>query len=166
MDERHRTEAGGTLATLDVRPILAGGVDPLATILGTIERIGSGGALLLIAPFRPEPLEELLGERGWRATVRRLDAAKDHVVEFLGPACPDATDLTMLEAPGPLARVLEHAAALNPGGVALLRLPRSPALLSSRLDPAIRLETATAPDGVTLARIERPADARPADERP
>lgn len=158
MEERERTETGASLATLDARPILAGGVDPLETILRTIERIGIGGALLLTAPFRPEPLEELLGERGWRATVRRLGDGKDHVVEFLGPACPDPIDLTMLEAPEPLARVLERAAALADGDAALFRLPRCPALLPARLDPALRLETAAAPDGVTLARVARPPD--------
>jgi hypothetical protein len=154
-----RSGDGERLAALDVRSTLAGGVDPLEDILETVDRIGTAGALVLAAPFRPAPLEELLGERGWRASARRLagGGGQEHVVEFLGEACPEPEDLTTLEAPGPLARVLECAAALAPGDVALFRLPRRPALLPVRLDPSLRLELAVAPDGVTLARLELPA---------
>jgi Uncharacterized conserved protein (DUF2249) len=159
VEERSGNGAGERLAALDVRATLAAGVDPLADILEAVGRLGSGGALVLTAPFRPAPLEELLGGRGWRARARRLaeGEGKDHVVEFLGEACPEPEDLTALEAPGPLARVLERAASLAGGDVAMFRVPRRPALLPVRLDPAVRLELAVAPDGITLVRLELPA---------
>lgn len=156
MSERERDGARERVVALDVRPLLAEGVDPLEVILAEIARIGPAGALLVTAPFRPEPLEALLGERGWRASARRLVDGAGHVVEFLGKGCPEPVDLTAFEAPEPLARILERVASLAPGEVVVFRLPRRPALLPARLAPAVRLAMATAPDGGTLARVELP----------
>ena len=44
---------------LDVRPILARGVDPLADVLATLETLAPVSVLVVTAPFRPRPLEAL-----------------------------------------------------------------------------------------------------------
>ncbi len=56
---------------LDVRPILQGGVDPLKTILKTVEQLAANEYLHLINSFEPIPLYAVLGKRGF-----------DHFTEF------------------------------------------------------------------------------------
>lgn len=56
----------GTPPELDVRPLLASGVDPLQTILAATRRLQPGGALRVLAPFRPAPLLALLEAQGFR----------------------------------------------------------------------------------------------------
>lgn len=55
----------GAMTTLDVRPILASGGDPLSTILAAAEPIPAGGSLVVIAPFEPVPLFGVLRQRGF-----------------------------------------------------------------------------------------------------
>lgn len=50
---------------LDVRPMIARGVDPLEVILAAAGRLAPGEALLVVAPFRPAPLLVLLESRGY-----------------------------------------------------------------------------------------------------
>lgn len=63
-------------AWLDVRPILASGAEPLATILDTAAKVGEGEILVLDAPFNPVPLRMLLGGKGFDAHTTEL--APDH----------------------------------------------------------------------------------------
>lgn len=56
---------------LDVRPLLARGAEPLAAIRGRLEALPAGGGLIVVAPFLPAPLIELLRSEGWSATVER-----------------------------------------------------------------------------------------------
>lgn len=61
---------------LDVRPLFAAGRPPLVPILNAVNRLEPGQALLLIAPFQPAPLYQLLGERGFTPEAReRHDGA-------------------------------------------------------------------------------------------
>jgi len=48
------------LISLDVRPILAAGADPLTLILGKIKELQPGQVLEIINTFEPRPLMELL----------------------------------------------------------------------------------------------------------
>jgi uncharacterized protein (DUF2249 family) len=57
---------------LDVRPILARGEEPLATILEHAGRVPAGHVLCLRAPFEPVPLYAVLAERGFSARAERL----------------------------------------------------------------------------------------------
>lgn len=57
---------------LDVRPILARGGEPLATILEHAGRVPAGHVLRLRAPFEPVPLYSVLAERGFSARAERL----------------------------------------------------------------------------------------------
>ncbi len=121
------------IVALDVRPLLARGVDPLDTVVATLEDLGESGVLVLTAPFRPAPLVTLLEGRGYTVTVAAGVDDGTFVVEAIAGGASVA-DLTDLEAPEPLQRVLEATATLPPGGTYLARLPRFPRLLIGHLE--------------------------------
>lgn len=52
---------------LDVRPLIAAGRPPLQPILAAVGELQPGQALRLIAPFEPQPLYQLLRQRGYSA---------------------------------------------------------------------------------------------------
>ncbi|MBY0134868.1 DUF2249 domain-containing protein [Paracoccus yeei] len=58
--------------TLDVRPILARGTEPLAEILAAVDALSRGQTLRLIAPFRPVPLFRVMARRGYDHHETRL----------------------------------------------------------------------------------------------
>jgi uncharacterized protein (DUF2249 family) len=55
---------------LDVRPIIAKGVEPFAAVRSRIDRMGAGEGLTVIAPFLPSPLIEKLTSEGFRSSVQ------------------------------------------------------------------------------------------------
>lgn len=57
--------------TLDVRPIIARGVEPLPEIRTRINALGPGEGLSVIAPFLPSPLIEKLANEGFQSRVER-----------------------------------------------------------------------------------------------
>lgn len=57
---------------IDVRPILAGGQDPLESVVSAAARIPEGGELTLDAPFNPLPLRRVLGKMGFSSTAEKL----------------------------------------------------------------------------------------------
>jgi uncharacterized protein (DUF2249 family) len=57
--------------TLDVRAILARGVEPSSKIRQTIDALGPDEGLSVIAPFLPSPLIEKLGSEGFESRVER-----------------------------------------------------------------------------------------------
>lgn len=59
---------------LDVRPILQNGQDPFSAIMQALASIPEGGALKLIAPFRPYPILQLLGTKGWAHKIENDEA--------------------------------------------------------------------------------------------
>ena len=50
---------------LDVRPMLARGQEPYSAIRRRVEGLGPEEGLLVVAPFLPSPLIELLGSEGF-----------------------------------------------------------------------------------------------------
>lgn len=56
---------------LDVRPILERGEEPFSIIREHIARLQADEGLLLIAPFLPSPLIELLQGEGYQSKVIR-----------------------------------------------------------------------------------------------
>jgi Uncharacterized conserved protein (DUF2249) len=56
---------GEDVSILDVRPMLASGVEPLSAILAAAEPIPVGGSLIVIAPFEPVPLFGALRQMGF-----------------------------------------------------------------------------------------------------
>jgi len=120
------------LAVLDVRPNLKSGADPLEQILALLEGLNRDGLAVVVAPFRPKPLMALLAERGHRVEVTEV-AARTFQLTIVGHEAPALIDLSELEAPLPLERVLAAAASLPVGGTSHFRVPRLPRLLLPRL---------------------------------
>lgn len=144
------------LPTLDVRPLLARGEEPLDAILEAVGRLGDGGMLTVIAPFRPTPLLVLLEARGFRVEVRPMGDLFE--VECAAQGFPVPMDLTDLPAPEPMERVLTVAAGLPPGGCLAARIPRVPYPLLAHLegrDLVPRVREAT--DGTALLHVRRRA---------
>jgi uncharacterized protein (DUF2249 family) len=67
---------------LDVRPELERGGEPFVRIMEAAEAIKPGGALVIIAPFEPVPLYEVLGARGFVHQAERV-AADEWAVQFM-----------------------------------------------------------------------------------
>ncbi len=58
---------------LDVRPLLGRGEEPLPTVLKKVESLAPDAGLIVVAPFLPSPLIELLGSKGLQSRVERGD---------------------------------------------------------------------------------------------
>lgn len=122
----------GTALALDVRPILARGVDPLSEILGRLSELTAGSVLVVTAPFRPRPLEALLGSRGHSVSVIAGEGGTHSLLCVLGGA-PPVLDLRDLEPPEPLERVMSAVRGLGPADVFIAHLPRHPRWLLPHL---------------------------------
>lgn len=59
---------------LDVRPDLEQGGEPFVRIMEAAEAIKPGGTLVIIAPFEPVPLYEVLGARGFVHETEKVAA--------------------------------------------------------------------------------------------
>jgi uncharacterized protein (DUF2249 family) len=59
-----------TFKKLDVRPLIAKGIEPFSAIRSKIDLIKEGEGLTVIAPFLPSPLIEKLGSEGFRSRVQ------------------------------------------------------------------------------------------------
>ena len=55
----------------DVRRLLHRGTEPLSHILKRVEGLEPDEGLIIVAPFLPSPLIELLGGRGFASKVER-----------------------------------------------------------------------------------------------
>ncbi len=66
---------------LDVRPELAQGGEPFVRIMEAANAIQPGGTLVIIAPFEPVPLYDVLGARGFSHETKKV-AADEWRVEF------------------------------------------------------------------------------------
>jgi uncharacterized protein (DUF2249 family) len=66
---------------LDVRPLLARGLNPFAKIRAAIDALKAGEGLSVTAPFLPSPLIELLRAEGFQARIER-EAGRGWVTHF------------------------------------------------------------------------------------
>jgi len=57
---------------LDVRGLLAEGIDPFAAVMEAAAPIEFGGSLVIDAPFNPSPLRRILAGRGFSSYGRKL----------------------------------------------------------------------------------------------
>ncbi len=57
--------------TFDVRPLLAKGEEPIALIRVKVDALTTGHGLIVVAPFMPAPLIELLKSEGFQSTLER-----------------------------------------------------------------------------------------------
>lgn len=134
--------------TLDVRPMIASGQEPLSAIIAAADGLEPGQGLRLIAPFRPVPLLGLMQKRGFACAEQALDAA-DWQIDFTpaGPGLGEGStldaadwpepvqllDVTGLEAPQPMSRILEALAMVGPGEVVFALLDHEPLFLLPQL---------------------------------
>lgn len=147
--------AAGRAVALDVRPILAGGVDPLGEILRTLASLPPGSLLVVTAPFRPRPLEALLQGRGHTVTAQPGPHGTWDLVVVVGGQ-PQLLDLRDLEPPEPLERVLTLASQLPAGGTLLAHLPRHPRWLLPQLDArGLQHAVLELGDGTAILRAHR-----------
>lgn len=58
----------------DVRDHLRDGIEPLPEIRQRVKALTDDEGLIIVAPFLPSPLIELLGSEGFRSKVERGDA--------------------------------------------------------------------------------------------
>ena len=58
----------------DVRPLLQRGEEPLTGILQRVQALEKDDGLIVVAPFLPSPLIELLGSQGFQSKVERGEA--------------------------------------------------------------------------------------------
>src|SRR5436190_793263 len=66
--------------TLDVREDLRNGREPFSKIMSTVAALRSDEQFLLIAPFQPVPLFELLKQRGFSHDARLIEAGNWEVL--------------------------------------------------------------------------------------
>ena len=66
---------------LDVRPLLRQGREPFSEIRRRVDALKPDEGLIVIAPFLPSPLIELLGSEGFDSKVERGEKA-DWIVYF------------------------------------------------------------------------------------
>lgn len=143
-----------TFVELDVRQILAAGGEPFGKIMETVAALGPGEGLRLLAPFRPVPLFQALGAKGfshearelgegdWEVLFHRVGQAEfEEEVETTKPAgegqWPEPLmhlDNRELDPPEPMVRILAATEAMQGGEVLSALLCREPIFLLPELD--------------------------------
>ena len=139
---------------LDVRPILNAGGEPFSAIMNAVARLAPGQGLRLLASFKPVPLFDVLGARGFEPSAREIGngdwevvftpvaAALDGIDPDPSPAGePDdwpapaaAIDCRDLPPPEPMVRTMEAVEALPAGETLVALVPREPRFLYPELD--------------------------------
>lgn len=140
---------------LDVRPILKSGGEPFSVIMDAVEALEVGQSLRLFATFKPIPLFQVLGARGFTPSAREIgngdweviftptDTAALHAATEAQKAKtgdvdtwpPPAIEMDNrdLDPPEPLVRTLEGVEQLAPGETLVALLPREPLFLFDEL---------------------------------
>lgn len=138
---------------LDVRPILKEGGEPFPAIMQAVQALEPGEGLRLLATFRPTPLLSVMARRGYEAEVNEL-AEGDWEVLFSPAADPKAKvsvsfgaeeaagwpdplwqiDLTGLEPPAPMEKVLSRIGLMEAGEVLFAIFSEEPVFLRPELE--------------------------------
>ncbi|HEU4697996.1 MAG TPA: DUF2249 domain-containing protein [Gemmatimonadales bacterium] len=107
---------------LDVRPLLAEGIEPFDTIMQAVAAIELDGTLELTAPFEPVPLYPVLLERGFRHETEPRGPT-EWVVRFRRTGITADDPLSAIAAHGPATRAVldAHGVDLPGGGAKTLR---------------------------------------------
>lgn len=138
---------------LDVRPILRNGGEPFQAIMEAVQSLKPGEGLRLLATFKPEPLFRVMGKRGFSHEASEIGGGEWQVLftpEAGGPADVAASsdavsaaswaepvfhlDLTDLDPPEPMARILSRTELMDPGEVLFALLSREPVFLMPELE--------------------------------
>ena len=83
---------------LDVRPILRDGGEPFSAIMEAVDKLAPGQSLRLLATFKPLPLFQLLGARGFEPAAREIEDG-DWEVIFRPIAVEPAKVISTVSAP-------------------------------------------------------------------
>lgn len=67
---------------LDVRAMLAQGMEPFPEIKKRVDALGPGEGLAIVAPFLPSPLIERLGSEGFESRVEHSRSENKWTVYF------------------------------------------------------------------------------------
>jgi uncharacterized protein (DUF2249 family) len=134
---------------LDVRPILASGGEPFQAIMEAVEGLAPGQGLRLLAPFRPQPLFSVMERKGFVHQVSELEngdfevrfvpratqvlASEDVQDEDVWPDPSCSFDLSDLDPPEPMVRILSKLETMSPGEVLFAVLGREPLFLFPEL---------------------------------
>lgn len=163
---------------LDVRPILRAGGEPFGAIMEALAALAPGQSLRLLATFKPIPLFQVLGARGYEPSAREIGDGDWEVIFTPIATSPEAADAKPadarpatdeawpepvaeldnreLEPPEPMVRTLEGVEALAPGQTLAALLPREPVFLLEELDArGHRWRGAFAPEGHYRVVIRR-----------
>jgi uncharacterized protein (DUF2249 family) len=162
------------LVELDVREEIRKGCEPFSKIMSAVAPLEAGDQLLLIAPFEPLPLFEVLKKQGFRHTKRPTDSGdwevlftrestclqkKSNNSAAAHPTAPSSVvdvDARGLEPPQPLVKILETVAELPEGAMLRARTDRRPMHLYAHLaDRGFTAETQEQADGSFLTHIRR-----------
>lgn len=143
------------LPPLDVRPLLAEGVDPFATVMEASAAIEFGGSLVVDAPFNPSPLRRILVGRGFSSYGRKLSEGHWRVFFHLDGGAdwesgaevevgPEGAmswreedglhiDVRKLPPPNPLRAILRAVEAASPDETIVVHHEREPHFLAPEL---------------------------------
>jgi len=138
---------------LDVRPLLASGVEPFQAIIAALEGLSPGQSLLLIAPFKPVPLfsvmekkgftahPEPIGEGDWQVLFSPVRDPSPAVQVSDNAGFPDIwpepsnyIDCSDMPPPEPMVRILAEAETMHRGEVLFALLHREPLFLFPELE--------------------------------
>lgn len=164
---------------LDVRPILRAGGEPLENIMSTVAGLGPDEGLRLLAPFKPQPLFQVLGSKGfsheakeigggeWEILFRPIGSASvsepdPGVLPVDDSVWPDPVrqlDNRELDPPEPMVRVLAALEEMREGEVLAALLCREPMFLLAELGKrGHRWRGDFEPDGKTYKILVRVGD--------
>ncbi|MBJ3783156.1 DUF2249 domain-containing protein [Devosia sediminis] len=138
---------------LDVRPILRDGGEPFGAIMGAVSGLEAGQALMLIAPFRPEPLFRVMESKGFGFTATALDGGDWQVLFTPEPVGSDSAaavardsnpdnwpepvhylDCSEMDPPEPMVQILATLETMQAGEVLFALLHREPVFLFPELE--------------------------------
>ncbi len=170
-----------TFVDLDVRPILRGGGEPFQEIMQTIASLAPDEGLRLYATFKPAPLFQVLGSKGfsheareieggdWEVLFRRTEAPRERETDVAAEAAnaddwPEASrqmDNRDLEPPEPMVRILAELETMRPGDVLEALLCREPMFLFPELAKRGHAwRGAFEPDGATYKILVRAGEGK------
>ena len=169
----------GNTILVDVREDIRNGREPFSKIMTAVGGLHSGQELLLVAPFEPIPLFDVLGKQGFQHTAQRQDSGDWEVRFRRNELAPEAqkpangnnrrveapatvlteiinVDARGLEPPLPLIKILETVSSLPATAELHARTDRRPIHLYAQLeDRGFGARTEEQSDGSFLTHIYR-----------
>ncbi|WP_116652802.1 DUF2249 domain-containing protein [Pelagibacterium sediminicola] len=144
-----------TFVDLDVRPILLNGGEPFSKIMEAVERLAPDEGLRLYATFKPLPLFQVLGAKGFSPEAREIEGGDWEVLFHRTGEQPQAQeapgegaahddsgwpepvqllDNRDLDPPEPMVRILAALETMASGAVLCALLDREPVFLFPELE--------------------------------